>query len=99
MNMHELGNTLTPTSLVSEVQEFRAAVANPACSADEIRRAYGLIVDHAGHLNPHAPGFECAGGLPDPAQALNRSRGLGHSKASHLELCQWHRIRRSILRQ
>jgi len=61
MNMRELGNTLTPTSLVSEVQEFRAAVANPACSADEIRRAYGLIVDHAGHLNPHAPGFECAG--------------------------------------
>jgi hypothetical protein len=61
MNVHELGNILTPTSLVSEVQEFRAAVANPACSPDEIRRAYGLIVDHAGHLNPHAPGFEWAG--------------------------------------
>jgi hypothetical protein len=61
MNMHELGNTLTPTSLVSEIQEFRAAVSNPARSADEIKRAYGLIVDHAGHLNPHAPGFEWAG--------------------------------------
>jgi hypothetical protein len=61
MNMQELGNTLTPTSLMSEVQEFRAAVANPARSADDIRRAYGLIVDHAGHLNPHDPGFEWAG--------------------------------------
>jgi hypothetical protein len=61
MNVHELAEVLTPTSLVSEVQEFRAAVSNPACSAGEIKRAYGLIVDHAGHLNPHAPGFERAG--------------------------------------
>jgi hypothetical protein len=61
MNTHELGQMLTPTNLVSEVQEFRAAVANPARSADEIRRAFGLIVNHAGHLNPHSPGFESAG--------------------------------------
>jgi hypothetical protein len=61
MNLHEPGNALTPTGLVSEVREFREAVANPARSADEIRRAYGLIVDHAGHLNPHDPGFEWAG--------------------------------------
>jgi hypothetical protein len=61
MNRQELGQLLTPTSLVSEVQEFRAAVANPQRSADEIRRAYGLIVNHAGNLNPQAPGFEWAG--------------------------------------
>src|ERR1700682_4111140 len=61
MNRQDLGQLLTPTSLVSEVQEFRAAVANPQRSADEIRRAYGLIVNHAGNLNPHAPGFEWAG--------------------------------------
>src|SRR3984893_4848985 len=60
MNRQDLGQVLTPTSLVSEVQEFRAAVANPQRSADEIRRAYGLIVNHAGNLNPHAPGFEWA---------------------------------------
>ena len=61
MNMYDLGQILTPTGLVSEVQEFRSAVANPSCSTEEIRRAYGLIVNHAGNLNPHAPGFECAG--------------------------------------
>jgi len=61
MNSQELGLGLTPTSLVSEVQEFRAAVANPQRSADDIRRAYGLIVNHAHNLNPHAPGFEWAG--------------------------------------
>src|ERR1700687_3687234 len=61
MNRQELEQLLPPTSLVSEVEEFRAAVANPQRSADEIRRAYGLIVNHAGNLNPHAPGFEWAG--------------------------------------
>ena len=61
MNRPELGQVLTPTSLVSEVREFRAAVANPQRSADDIRRAYGLIVNHAANLNPHVPGFEWAG--------------------------------------
>ena len=61
MNSQDLGQVLTPTGLVSEVQEFREAVANPQRSADEIRRAYGLIVNHAGNLNPQAPGFEWAG--------------------------------------
>ncbi|MDQ6917388.1 MAG: hypothetical protein M3023_06180 [Pseudomonadota bacterium] len=61
MNKQEFGQVQTPTSLMSEVQEFRAVVANPARSADEVKRAFGLIVDHAGHLNPHAPGFESAG--------------------------------------
>ena len=61
MNRQDHGQVLTPTSLVSEVREFRAAIANPRRSADEIRHAYGLIVNHAHHLNPHAPGFEWAG--------------------------------------
>jgi hypothetical protein len=61
MNRQDLGQVLTPTSLVSEVREFRAAIANPQRSADEIRHAYGLIVNHARNLNPHAPGFEWAG--------------------------------------
>ena len=61
MNRQEPGQPLTPTSLLSEVLEFRVAVADPARSDAEIRRAYGLIVDHAGHLNPLAPGFESAG--------------------------------------
>ena len=61
MNTQNSGQTLTPTTLVSEIQEFRERVANPTCTANEIRRAYALIVDHAGHMNPHAPGFEWAG--------------------------------------
>lgn len=61
MNKQELCQYQTPISLMSEVQEFRVAVANPARSAEEIKRAFGLIVDHAGHLNPHAQGFESAG--------------------------------------
>jgi len=61
MNRPESVQVLTPTGLVSEVREFRAAIADPTRSEAEIRRAYGLIVDHAGHLNPLAPGFESAG--------------------------------------
>jgi hypothetical protein len=61
MNRHEPADAVTPIALVWEVQEFRAAAANPASSADEIRRAYSRIVDHAGHVNPQAPGFERAG--------------------------------------
>ena len=61
MNRQAIEPVLTPNGLVSEVQEFRVAVANPQRSADDIRRAYGVIVDHAAHLNPQAPGFECAG--------------------------------------
>ena len=61
MYKQDLGQEQTPTSLMSEVQEFRAAVANPARSVDEIKRAFALIVDHAGHLNPNATGFESAG--------------------------------------
>jgi hypothetical protein len=59
MNRQAFG--LSPTSLVSEVQEFGAAIANPQRSDDDIRRAYGLIVNHAGNLNPQDPGFEWAG--------------------------------------
>jgi hypothetical protein len=61
MDLHEFDNALTPTTLVSEVHAFRATIANPTCSTEQIKRAFGLIVDHAGHLNPQSPGFECAG--------------------------------------
>lgn len=61
MDVQEFDNALTATSLVSEVHAFRERIANPSCSAAEIKRAFGLIVDHAGHLNPQSPGFERAG--------------------------------------
>ena len=52
---------ITPTSFVSEVQEFRAFVVNPTLTADDRRRAYGEIVKHATMLNPHDRGYEGAG--------------------------------------
>ncbi len=61
MDRQDPGLLLTPTSLLSEVREFRIAVADPARTDAEIKLAFGLIVVHAGHLNPLAPGFESAG--------------------------------------
>jgi hypothetical protein len=61
MDVHEFDSTLTPTSLVSEVHAFRATISNPSCSAEDIKRAYGQIIDHAVHMNPLSPGFERAG--------------------------------------
>lgn len=52
---------ITPNSLASEVLHFRDVVANPALSADEKKRAYGLIVKHAAMLDPRVPGYEGAG--------------------------------------
>ena len=52
---------ITPNSFCSEVQEFRAFVTNPALSADDRKRAYGLIVKHATMLNPREAGYEDAG--------------------------------------
>jgi hypothetical protein len=52
---------VTPKSFVSEVQEFRQWVANPALTADDRKRAYCLIVRHATMLNPMDTGYEGAG--------------------------------------
>ena len=52
---------LTPTHFLSEVREFRDTVADPKLSADEKKRAYGVIVHHAAALDSHDIGFEWAG--------------------------------------
>jgi hypothetical protein len=52
---------VTPKSFVSEVQEFRQLVANPALTPDDKKRAYGQIVRHATMLNPLDQGYEGAG--------------------------------------
>lgn len=52
---------VTPKSFVTEVQEFRLLVADPALTPDDKRRAYGLIVKHATMLNPLDAGYEGAG--------------------------------------
>ena len=52
---------LTPDHFLSEVQDFRETIANPGLTAEEKRRAYGLIVHHAAALDPHSLGFESAG--------------------------------------
>jgi hypothetical protein len=62
MNTHDaaLHLHLTPTTL-SEVRDFRDAMANLTFSADAKKRAYGVIINHAAALNPHDVGFENAG--------------------------------------
>ena len=52
---------ITPKSFVSEVQEFRLLVTDPAQTAADKKRAYGLIVAHATMLDPRDPGYEGAG--------------------------------------
>ena len=52
---------LTPSGFVSEVQEFRLAIADPTLNAAEKKRAFCLIVNHAAMLKPGAIGFEGAG--------------------------------------
>jgi len=52
---------ITPKSFVYEVQAFRVLVADPALTADDKKRLYGLIVQHATMLNPLDAGYEGAG--------------------------------------
>lgn len=52
---------LTPSGFVSEVQEFRLAIADPSLNAADKKRAFCLIVNHASMLKPGTAGFEGAG--------------------------------------
>jgi hypothetical protein len=54
---------LTPASFVSEVQDFREFVADPAPTLAEKKRALGVIVTHAATLDPSDAGFasDCSG--------------------------------------
>lgn len=52
---------ITPNSFMSEVQDFRSVVTNPALTAEEKKRAYGVIVKHAAMLDPQDRGYEGAG--------------------------------------
>ena len=63
MRMHDgsEGFGLTPAGFLSEVQNFRQAVGDPALSLADKKRALGLIVTHAGTLDPADAGFANAG--------------------------------------
>jgi len=52
---------LTPAGFVSEVQDFRGFVADPARTLAEKQRALGVIVKHAATLDPSDAGFASAG--------------------------------------
>jgi hypothetical protein len=52
---------LTPAGFVSEVQDFRGFVADPAPTLAEKKRALGVIVKHAATLDPSDAGFASAG--------------------------------------
>jgi len=56
-----VGYGVTPQDFVSEVLAFRQLVADPALTAEDKKRAYGLIVQHATLLNPLDQGYEGAG--------------------------------------
>jgi len=52
---------VTSQSFISELQDFRSFVANPAPTPDDKRRAYGLIIKHAAMLDPLDAGYAGAG--------------------------------------
>jgi hypothetical protein len=60
-NMQTVNNTLAAGSFVSEVEEFRVAIADPSVTFDAKKRAYGTIVVHAALLDPKDEGFWGAG--------------------------------------
>jgi hypothetical protein len=52
---------LTSIDFQSEVQAFRATVANPALTQDDKRRAYAVIVHHAALFDQRDAGFANVG--------------------------------------
>jgi hypothetical protein len=52
---------LAPNRFLSEVDDFREAIADPSLSLGEKKRAYGLLVKHAALLDPEDAGFWRAG--------------------------------------
>ena len=63
MRTHGTGDIscTTPAGFLSEVQEFRQSVGDPALTLAEKKRALGLIVTHAAALDPADAGFAGAG--------------------------------------
>jgi hypothetical protein len=61
MPVHAAECGLAPNCFVSEVEDFREAIADPSLTLDEKKRAYGLIVKHAALLDPEDAGFWRAG--------------------------------------
>jgi hypothetical protein len=63
MRIHDVGDPpgLTPAVFLSEVQDFREHVGDPALTLAEKKRALGVIVTHAAKLDPAAAGFTGAG--------------------------------------
>ena len=53
--------SVTPHAFVCEVDRFCEAALDPALSPEDKKRAFGLVVRHAGMLNPLHCGFEGAG--------------------------------------
>lgn len=53
--------SLDPATFLTEVEEFREAIANPAQAPEELERALRRIVTHAALLDPAAAGFADAG--------------------------------------
>ena len=49
--------SLDPQAFLIELEAFRVAVADPAHSHEELRRALGRIVAHASMLDPNDAGF------------------------------------------
>ncbi len=53
--------SLDPRAFLTEVDEFREAIANPAQTPEELKHALRRIVTHAAMLDPDAAGFADAG--------------------------------------
>ena len=61
MGVHKLNVGIAAGQFVSEVDHFRAAVADPAINFDVKKQAYDTILRHAAMLDPEDVGFWRAG--------------------------------------
>ena len=54
---HVMPGSLDPEAFRTEIEAFRVAVADPAQSQEELKRAICRIVAHASLLDPNDAGF------------------------------------------
>jgi hypothetical protein len=59
--VHKESNGIAAGQFVSEVDDFRASIGDPAVNFDAKKQAYDAIVRHAAMLDPEDAGFWRAG--------------------------------------
>lgn len=60
-DIHNAGSAIAAGQFVSEVDDFREAISDPAVDFDSKKQAYDTILRHAAMLDPQDAGFWRAG--------------------------------------